>query len=704
MTIPGINFSGAGNGSKVSARTANRPAPARLAMIAIIVFYALNCSLPLAAQQLAGSAVRAQVTLNGMWSYVLNQSQSSIPTSGWIPARIPAMPIEDGTSSVWYQRTLNVPSTWAQPGRSFFLELEKAGHYSAIYINGTMIGQHFGQFSPFEVDVTSAIIPGQINTIDIYVHKADTTYVRSGANINQSSCPQNNPDCIGNAYRGSANTVLERNWVGLVGDITFYWRPTENVSDVFVISSVRNSTLTANLQVANPGSATTVQAAVLDGNQVVLRLPAQSVVGGAATLEAPWANPILWGPSPYGQAKLYTLETQLLESGTVIDTTFTKFGFREVWDDGKTTYLNGIPLWLVGDWFGKLAAPRYINDRRAQAFQLYVFESTGLNMLESHWDDAGRSILDVADEMGYLVVAAFYCDGRPIGQSKVDTVAGWTNWMASTAGQWAAAVRNHPSIVIWRPTDALPEGVTQAHVWPPINTAVRQADPSNRPIADGTDIDTWDENFDPDPPNCDTPAAMAAKLAGETKPLLTREMTGNQNLACVPPFFDAYYNAAYTGGGIGMLSGLAYSVNLKITPTWFSISGIGNRTTTPIALPNWITQKYTPTPLGTQFASLFEQYVQPTLLNTSPTSGDYQASGIPSDVQTAFLISSTGQADATGVVAAEDGSGTAWFVVPEAGNYELNYTSGGVDVVQNVVVTAPPPFPSVTPPVKPVVK
>src|SRR5579863_3802519 len=682
MAIAGINFSSIHMTSKVSARVA----------MMIIIFLVVCSSLPLAAQQLAGSAQRAQINLNGMWSYVLNQSQSSIPTSGWIPARIPALPIEDGTSSVWYQRTLNVPNTWVKSSRSFFLELEKAGHYAAIYVNGTMIGEHYGQFSPFEVDINSSIIQGQINTIDIYVHKADTTYVRPGVNINQSSCPQSNPDCEGNAYRGSAPVVSERNWVGLVGDITFYWRPTENVSDVFVISSVRNSTLTANLQVVHASPTATVQAAVLDGNQVVLRLKPQTVVAGAATLESSWANPVLWGPSPYGQPKLYTLETQLLESGVVVDKTFTKFGFREVWDVGKTTYLNGKPLWLVGDWFAKLAAPRYVNDRRVQAFQIYVFESTGLNALESHWDDAGRSLLDLADEMGYLVIAAFYCDGRPYGQSEVDSASGWTDWMASTATEWATAVRNHPSIVIWRPTDALPEGVTQSYAWPPIDNAVRAADPSNRPIADGTDIATWDENFDPDPPMCDTPAAMAAKLASETIPLLTREMTGLQNLACAPPFFDAYYNAAFTGGGIGMLSGLVYSADFQITPTWFSISGIGNRPTTPIQIPNWMTQQFDPTALGTQFAGLFEQYVQPTLLNTSPTSGDYQASGVPLDVQTAFLVSSTGNADATGVVAAEDGSGTAWFVVPEPGNYELNYTSGGVDVVQNVVVTAPPPF------------
>jgi hypothetical protein len=692
-----------GNNSKASAQVANHSGPSRLAMIAVAVFFVLQSSRPLTAQQLAGSAPRAQVTLNGMWSYVLNQSQSSIPTSGWIPAREPAMPIEDGTSSVWYQRTLNVPSTWAQPGRSFFLELEKTGHYAAIYINGTMIDEHFGQYSPFEVDITSALLPGQLNTIDIYVHKADTTYVRSGVNVDQSSCPKLNPDCMGNAYRSAIYPptgnapIIQRNWVGLVGDITFSWRPTENVSDVFVVTSVRNSTITANLQVVNANSgATTAQATVLDGTNVVLTLPSQPVVSGAATLQAPWTNPILWGPSPYGQPKLYTLQTQVLESGIVVDTTYTKFGFREVWDVGKTTYLNGVPLWLSGNFLGRLATVRYLNDRRGEAFQLYVLENAGLNILQNHWDNDGRPFLDLADEMGVLVLGAFYCDGRPIGQSQVDDPTGWNNWMVATAGEWLQENKKHPSIIIWRPVDALPEKANPSTLGPLLNQLIHQVDLSNRPIADDTsltDIKVRTENIsNPHVTLCDNGNVMANQLAKTAIPLFTREITGDPTSPCIPSFMNNYYTKAFDGGGIGLMQGLDMSNDSAFTPSWFSISGVGNRTTTALTMPNWITQQFTLSTLATQLSGLFEEFVQPALLNTSPTSGEYQASSIPLDVQSAFLVSADGNSNPTGVVVAEDGSGTAWFVVPQPGNYQLNYTTGGADVVQNIVVTAPAPF------------
>jgi hypothetical protein len=703
MTNPGIFSLKAVNEFPPHVSSKNRARAVTLWIVAVALFGVLNLSVPSVAQVIVGSAPRAEVSLNGIWSYVLNQSQNQIPTTGWMPERVPALPLEDGTSSVWYKRTINVPSTWMSSGRRFVLELEKSGHYAAVYCNGTFMGEHFGQFSPFTVDLTSAIVGGQDNEIEIYVHKADTTYVRKGVNINQSSCPSNNPDCIGNAYRGAAPSlakVIERNWVGLVGDITFSWHPTEYVSDVFVIPSVRNMALQADLEVSGTTSAhvTIAQATVLDGSNPVLTLPPVLVTAGVATLQAPWSNPVMWGPGPpYGQPKLYTLQTQLLQAGHVIDTIYTRFGFREVWVDGKDILLNGQRLWMASNYINSLQAIRYINDRRPQAFLFHTAQAAGLNTFETHWDDIGRPWLDVADEMGMVIIGTFFCDGRPIGQSKVDSVSGWTDWMIATAQEWAKARRNHPSLLMWRPMDRLPYGVDEAATWMHIDQAVAATDPSARPIADGGgDVDTWLQmigaRIQTTTDKCDNGSRMAQKLSSDPKPLFTREIFGNFGLNCVNSFFETYYKKAFVGGGAGLNVAIPTYGNGPITPSWFSISGSGNRSVDLLQLPNWMTRKWIPTDLGNEFASLYEQYFQPTLLDTSPTSGDYQASGLPTAVQSVFLVSSGGVSNPVGVIEAEDGSGTAWFIVPEAGNYKLVYTYNGQDVVQNVVVTAPPPF------------
>ncbi|HXJ92695.1 MAG TPA: glycoside hydrolase family 2 TIM barrel-domain containing protein [Terriglobia bacterium] len=663
------------------------------------LFGALIVPVRATAQNLVSTARRADITLNGNWQYVLNRTQDQIPTSGWSSTRVPEMPRTDGTRSVWYQQTFFVPSSWQQTGRRFFVTLEKAGHYAAIYCNGAYVGEHFGQFSPFQAEVTGLVLFGQNNQIQVYVHKADTTYIRPGVDIDQSACPTYNPDCIGNAYRSAApaNRYIARNWVGLVGDVTFSWRPAQFVSDVFVVSSVRNLSLTADLQVSGAGSGTiTAKATVMDGATAVLTLPGQTVASGAATLEASWSNPVFWGPPPYGQPKLYTLKTQLLQNGAVLDTAYTRFGFREVWLSGTEVLLNGQRLWPVGNFFRPLSSIRYINDRRELAFMLWVAESSGSNTMQSHWDDPGDTWLQLADEMGILIVGSYFCDGRPQIQSMVDSATDWTDWEVGTTAEWVLARRNHPSVIMWRPIDVLPQGVLGA-IFPQIAAAVRAADPSGRPIADGSDIDVWGQNLTDvsNPSECDDGSDYTAKLAAETKPLLTKEIYGNDSVSCAATFFNTFYNDAYSKGGLGLVSPESIFGNVTFTPSWPSISGIGNRPTTQQTMPDWINQTWTPTSYAAQFASLYGSYFQPSLLNTSPTSGDYQASGLTSALpqSVAFLVPATGQPEQPrGVLIAQDGSGTAWFVVPGTGTYELLYTNGTQDITQKVTVTAPAPF------------
>ncbi len=663
--------------------------------VTVVVFLAFFCASWCVAQDGVGTAARAELNLNNNWSYVLNQTQNQIPISGWQTTRVPEMPIEDGTTSVWYQQSLNVPSSWVQTGRRYFMKVGKAGHYAAVYWNGALMGEHFGQFSPFEVEITNLV--AGTNVIDIYVHKADTKYVRAGVTIDQSSCPPTVPDCIGNSYRSHAlQGSVARNWVGLAGDLTFSWRTAQYIADVFPNTSVRNSMITVSVAVTGTGLATMAKGTVLDGSTTVLAIPAQPLNNGAATLSSPWTNPVLWGQPPYGQPKLYTLRTDLLDgSGNILDTRFDRFGFREVWVSGKDVLLNGIRLWAAGEYPSTISPIVYVNDRRPAAFFLHILEQAGFTSFSGHWDDLDSAMLDVADEMGILVVSSVYCSGPEAkSQVKVDDVNGWTNWMASTVTEWVLAVRNHPSIVMWRPTDLLPPKINPPIAWPIFAAAVHASDPAARPIADASDVDWWDENWGTK--QCDNGSKFAARLAQDTKPLFTKEVSGSLTLSCLPSFFNTFYGLSYgtgSGGAVGFhLGRLDLFNNTPFTVTWFSISGKGNRPSSSSFLPNWIARTYTPAPFNAQFASLFQTYTGLPILNTSPTSGDYQASGIPSGAATAFLSSLDGTGNPVGVEVAADGSGTAWLVVPNPGNYTLSYNPGNGDVNQTVTVTPPPPF------------
>ena len=54
---------------------------------------------------------------------------------------------------------------------------------------------------------------------------------------------------------------------------------------------------------------------------------------------------------------------------------------------------------------------RYLNDRRPMVATIALMQASGLNVFHGHWDDLGRTWLEVCDESGMFVLGGFYCSG-----------------------------------------------------------------------------------------------------------------------------------------------------------------------------------------------------------------------------------------------------------------------------------------------------
>jgi hypothetical protein len=623
-----------------------------------------------------------EICLNGAWETILNADGGKIPASGWSVRRTPAMPIATNppTASVWYRLSIQIPREWDAPHRKILLRLDKAGHYAAVYWNGRLMGEHYGQYTPFEPDVTSALRAGEANEIAIFVHNASGKYVRPGVELTDP--------LEGNAYRGATDQDFQRNWVGIVGDIFLTWRPASHISTVFAIPSVRKHELETRVDVAGAEAGISLRAAVLDDGKAILRLPEKAIAGdGALSLKAAWSNPVLWGPEPYGKPKLYVLRTELRSRGKVVDRRFTRFGFREVWIEGKDVLLNGKKLWMAGTYFGKLAAIRYLNDRHPQSLMIEAMQAAGLNTSYGHWDDLGEAWLDRCDEMGMLALGAFYCDGRPKIQSKADS--GWADWMAETCRLWVRTTRNHPSIVMWRPTDVLPQNlVARRDAFNASLAAQIRQDDGTRPLADDSDIAAWSQSplRNQQSKDYDDASRMATQLAASSKPLLTKEIyTGFADVENLSRFFRIFYEKSYSGGSTGILvqhlpviqQGI-FAVS-RIPVPWLSDSGLGNRNFAwADILPNWYESGWPAwklSPYGELFADLQRKFMKQ---NPAPYNGETApellVSGLAPDHIAILLPQDPAIDEAVGTRA--DEKGTAWIVAPRSGSYRLYYHDG----------------------------
>jgi hypothetical protein len=671
-------------------------------MVALLILAPISMCVLRAAAPDVSAEPRMSICLNGTWDSVLNADGARIPAEGWSPRRAPALPIAGNppATSVWYRYNVRIPVLWIKPERTFLLKIDKAGHYTAVWFNGKLVGEHYGQYSPFETDVTAALKPGESNEIAIFVHNASGKYARPGVDVTDPM--------EGNAYRGATDNPAQRNWIGIVGDISLEWHPAAYIRDVFVTPSVRRKQLSARVETVGTGAyGAKVRATVLDNGYPLLELPEQPITGNAVpVLITPWADAVLWGPEPYGKPKLYVLRTELMRGGKVVDRSFTRFGFREVWVEGKDVMLNGKKLWMSGTYFGKLAPIRYLNDRRPEARMLQVMQQAGLNTLHGHWDDLGEPWLDLCDEMGMLVLGGMYCDGRPQIQSKAGP--GWSDFMLDACRRWTRTVRHHASIVAWRPADSvMPPGANSAQMTAKYMDVVRAED-GTRPFAtdnEQSEIAAHSQSplKNPREPNgeYEDGSVIAQKLAASTRPVLTKEIYAGFRADVfdkLSQFFHVFYQKSWDGRGTGVIVQHIPLIQRQ-TPfkiQWLSDSGPGNRDAGDVpeaTLPNWCDPSqpvWTPSPYAKLFADLWQQYMKrPPVAATQLSETEVLVSGLKPNELAILLPKESAVTEPLGMRAAADG--TAWIVLPRAGEYKLVHDRGSLAIRVRAQSLAPKP-------------
>ena len=67
--------------------------------------------------------------------------------------------VRDYFGDVWYQRTVWVPRGWQ--GQRIVLHFESATHRATVWVNEIEVVSHEGGYTPFEVDITDQVTPGE---------------------------------------------------------------------------------------------------------------------------------------------------------------------------------------------------------------------------------------------------------------------------------------------------------------------------------------------------------------------------------------------------------------------------------------------------------------------------------------------------------------------------------------------------------------
>ncbi len=298
----------------------------------------------------------------------------------------------------WWYRTMQIPK--ATGPRRILLRFESARLRTEVFVDQKLVGYDLIGNTPFEVDITDHVKPGQQVRLALRITDPDGNFSWV--------------DCDAICHWGKYNIPLSHGFGGVTGRVRLlsvapvyvddvYMQNTPAMRDVNAILTIRNTTAAefkGDVSVSVRGKKFLAREVFARTLKDVILKPGENTV--TLKVSAPAAE--LWSPET---PVLYTCNTRVSNGKGLRDNTETTFGFRWFGPDGIGTNavcrLNGKRVFFFtaiswGFWpvTGMVPSPEHI-DR-----QILLAKELGMNMLNFHRCIGDPRIMERANELGLM--------------------------------------------------------------------------------------------------------------------------------------------------------------------------------------------------------------------------------------------------------------------------------------------------------------
>jgi beta-galactosidase len=290
-----------------------------------------------------------------------------------------------------------------------------------IYLNGTMIGEHLGGYMSFFVDITNELVEGENNLI-VYVDSRERKDIPPYGHLVDFLT-------FGGIYRDVHISIINSTHIENV-----FVKTTNVLEEPELVCDVR-------LNHFMPGLSLISVLINQDGTEIVK----DQVSVEQATTSVKFSSLPNVGLWSLECPTLYTVSITLLQDEQILDTTCTRFGFREAkFSPDGGFYLNGQRINLFGlnrhqtyPYIGAAAPARL----QRQDADIIKFELACNIVRSSHYPQSPH-FLDRCDEIGLFVF---------------EEITGWQHigdekWQALCLDELKDMIerdRNHPSVILW---------------------------------------------------------------------------------------------------------------------------------------------------------------------------------------------------------------------------------------------------------------
>lgn len=336
------------------------------------------------------------------------------------------------TSTGWYRKSFIYSK---KPDTAVSLRFEGVYMDSALYVNGKLAGEWKYGYSTFEFEIGELLNDGE-NLIAVRVnYQSPNSRWYSGAGIYRNVWLKEMP--LAHFVPDGIYISTDNDTVTVSAEIC---RPEGIPCDFTVKHTVFDEKGNAVGEVSANASAvdfSVMPSAVRkDGYSYAVTLQKIKV-----------SSPMLWD---IDDPKLYTLKSQLVCGGNVIEEETDRFGFRTIeFTVDKGFFLNGRNMKIHGSCehhdLGALGAAQNKTALRRRLVQL---REMGINGVRTSHNMPSAELMEAADEMGFLVLSEGF-DMWERSKTEFDYARFFKEWASIDVAAWVRRDRNHPSLIGW---------------------------------------------------------------------------------------------------------------------------------------------------------------------------------------------------------------------------------------------------------------
>jgi hypothetical protein len=398
------------------------------------------------------SAPRRVISLDGTWQLATDpgnvgrqQQWFQAPRPEAKPAKVPGIiqetfPAYHGVAWYWHDF---VAAASPHPGGRYLLRFGQVDYLAEVWLNGVSVGGHEGGETPFVLDVTDHIKPGEKNRLAVRVLNPTNEPI-DGIRLNETARRAKViPFKAGSGF----------NYGGIINSVELLCVPAVYVDDLFVAAHSEQSKGRIHVQLGVSNAAPQATKGCVDftvssassGETIATQHVERPFSAGHTPIEADVTidNPRLW---QLNDPQLYRVTARVSVPGTdSVDEKSTRCGFRDFRFADGYFRLNGRRMYLrcthtYSDYPIGQTLPRDPDLLRRDLLNLKVM---GFNAVRFIWGGASPAQLDLCDEIGLLVYEESYAS------MWIDPSPKLAQRFNSAVGELIRRDRNHPSVVMW---------------------------------------------------------------------------------------------------------------------------------------------------------------------------------------------------------------------------------------------------------------